>query len=563
MQLWQTAPSQAPLCRDSRTGVFHHAVESGSDSRAGAVRMPFRRLRGYNAPVDKDSGRRPVAGAVAATPSQRGDLNGDMTGHMNRRELLAGLAALGLTAIPLKAAAGGASVNILWRNGWAILNIGDIGHVPGALALLRHYIPEAAITLWAQHDLVFRGSSAERARFPDGVIDAGSVSRKVYPELQVVRGTVDEAGRGDNPELDAAIASADIMVIGSGAGVLQPLDLLRFHTRTKKPVGLFGVTTDSFNFTSFREGEASNDVKALRAASFVFTRERTSLRLLDGEDVDGPGGDLADNPRTTVNEAINRVPIGLDFGGVNKAFVPDTTFAFTARDEAAADRFMGAHALEEGKFVCFVPRHRWTPTGTPTRQGDSRDVYNAYYLGEDHDKLKVAITTYIRKTGHKVALVPETVYMTGKLGPLMRDGLPADVAGRVAVMEGYWMPDAAQSVYARAQAVVSIENHSPILAAAAGTPFVMVHQPEDSFKGDMFIDIGLGDWYIRDINTASGEDIARVLIGIVDDMPAARAKLGKAMEFVRERHRVGMLEVRRTLGLGPPEAAGYPERIYR
>jgi hypothetical protein len=47
------------------------------------------------------------------------------------------------------------------------------------------------------------------------------------------------------------------------------------------------------------------------------------------------------------------------------------------------------------------------------------------------------------------------------------------------------------------------------LPAAAGTPFVMVHQPEDSFKGDMFMDIGLGDWYVPDINRATGDDIAR------------------------------------------------------
>ena len=131
------------------------------------------------------------------------------------------------------------------------------------------------------------------------------------------------------------------------------------------------------------------------------------------------------------------------------------------------------------------------------------------------------------------------------------------------MMDRYWLPDAAQSLFARAQAVVSLENHSPLLAAAAGTPFAMVHLPEDSFKGDMFVDIGLGDWYVPDINGASGDDIARILMGIVSDMPAAGAKLAKAMAFVKERQRFGMMEVRRTLGLSSDGTTAFPEQVYR
>src|SRR5688500_13580361 len=72
---------------------------------------------------------------------------------MNRRELLARLAALGMVGLPTTATGQTRRLNILWRNAWAVVNIGDIGHVPGALALLRHYIPEAGVTLWAQQDL--------------------------------------------------------------------------------------------------------------------------------------------------------------------------------------------------------------------------------------------------------------------------------------------------------------------------------------------------------------------------------------------------------------------------
>jgi hypothetical protein len=404
---------------------------------------------------------------------------------------------------------------------------------------------------------------ARRARFPDGSVDAAIVSRKVMPGLKVVYGRLDASGRADNADLDAAVAAASVMVVGSGAGVNAGADLLRFQARTGKPIGIFGATTDSFNFTNFADGDASTDVQALRACRFVFTREQTSLRLMDGEDVDGPEGAIQDDPKTAVTETINRSPITVDLRAVKKAFVPDTTFAFAVRDDAAADAFMKAHGLAEGRFVCVVPRHRWTPNNLPTRQGESREAYNTLYAKADHDKLQVAITAYVRRTGNKVALVPETIYAMDVLGPWLKDGLPADVAGRVAVMDRFWLPDAAQSLFARAQAVVSIENHSPLLAAAAGTPFVMVHQPEDSFKGDMFVDIGLGDWYVPDINKATGDDIARVLMGIVSDLPAARSALARAMAFVKERQRFGMMEVRRTLGLPTDRTPELPDRVYR
>jgi len=100
---------------------------------------------------------------------------------MKRRELVQRLAALGLGPAPLALLAARPAPYILWRNGW---NTNNIGHVPGVLALLRRYIPEARVTLRAHNDLVLRGDIARRAGFADGAVDAGSVSRKVYPGLR-------------------------------------------------------------------------------------------------------------------------------------------------------------------------------------------------------------------------------------------------------------------------------------------------------------------------------------------------------------------------------------------
>src|SRR5687768_7099246 len=42
----------------------------------------------------------------------------------------------------------GRALRIVLRSSWQTVNIGDIGHTPGVLALLERHIPEAEVTLW-------------------------------------------------------------------------------------------------------------------------------------------------------------------------------------------------------------------------------------------------------------------------------------------------------------------------------------------------------------------------------------------------------------------------------
>ena len=63
---------------------------------------------------------------------------------MNRRELLASLAALGVVASPTTAMGQTRPLNILWRNGWAIVNIGDIGMYPARLRSCATTFPKPA-----------------------------------------------------------------------------------------------------------------------------------------------------------------------------------------------------------------------------------------------------------------------------------------------------------------------------------------------------------------------------------------------------------------------------------
>jgi hypothetical protein len=129
----------------------------------------------------------------------------------------------------------------------------------------------------------------------------------------------------------------------------------------------------------------------------------------------------------------------------------------------------------------------------------------------------------------KVFLVPEMTYAVSRLRALLFDGLPAEVKPRVAVLDRDWLTDEAAGVYARAAAVASFEQHSPIIAIANGTPAVLLRQPTDTRKGQMWRDIGLDDW-IFEIDRTTGAQVAERLLAIARDMPDARVVAERARE---------------------------------
>ncbi len=42
-------------------------------------------------------------------------------------------------------------------------------------------------------------------------------------------------------------------------------------------------------------------------------------------------------------------------------FGPDATFSTDVRNDQTANRFLSAHGLEHGKFLCCIPRYRKFP----------------------------------------------------------------------------------------------------------------------------------------------------------------------------------------------------------
>ena len=65
---------------------------------------------------------------------------------MNRRQFLASSLA-GAAAVSSGRAAD-APRRVLLRSSWQTVNIGDIAHTPGMLALLEKHRPADAVTLW-------------------------------------------------------------------------------------------------------------------------------------------------------------------------------------------------------------------------------------------------------------------------------------------------------------------------------------------------------------------------------------------------------------------------------
>ena len=364
---------------------------------------------------------------------------------------------------------------ILLRSSWQTVNIGDIAHTPGMLALLEKQRPEAEVTLWP--------SSVDRG--------VEKLLRNRFPRLKIAKSKAEQA---------AALADCDFFLHGSGPGLVG-IKELQLARQAGKPYGIGGITLNDYEIKSQRE--------LLAAAKFIFLRDTDSMRALQASGITGP-------------------LIG---------FGPDATFAIDLRDDPAAKALMQQHQMEPGKFLCAIPRLRWTPyweIHPETRKPIPEHIkVNAEFAENDHAKLREGITAWVRETKMRVLLTPEMTYQVPLLRTLIFDRLPDDVKPQVAFLDRYWLTAEACSVYAQAAAIVSMEQHSPIMGIAAGVPAVLVRQPTDTRKGRMWYDLKLADW-VFEIDQTSGAEIAVRLVQIGRDLPAARALAINARDYSQQ-----------------------------
>jgi polysaccharide pyruvyl transferase WcaK-like protein len=224
--------------------------------------------------------------------------------------------------------------------------------------------------------------------------------------------------------------------------------------------------------------------------------------------------------------------------GPEMGFGPDATFFLPNRNDASAQFYMESRKLEDRKFICIVPRSRYTPYHRihvriiwDREQTDRVIAENLKYAEEDHQKLREVIIRYVRETGNKVVLCPEMEYQTELYESYLYNPLPSDVKDHI-LMHPYWQPDDAASLYALAAVVVSAECHSPIIALVNGTPAIYVRQPSDTIKGHMYYDLKLDDW-IFEIEQTTGTHIADRVMEIVGDLDQSLDKVRLLNERVR------------------------------
>ncbi|WP_084442650.1 polysaccharide pyruvyl transferase family protein [Termitidicoccus mucosus] len=458
---------------------------------------------------------------------------------MNRRDFLTRAAlAAGAAALPLRALAEkccstakpGRAPCILLRGSWQSVNIGDIGHTPGAIQMIQRWLPEARFILWA-------GGTEHGAK---------EMLQRSFPDLRIVspvRGSdgrlrhastmLDKDGNPVAPGLAEAWEEADIMIHGSGSGFAARAQLAAFHRATGKPYGVLGTSIDpisGFGGDCDPEGGTLADLQTrieklprthldkqtrdiIDRAAFMFTRETMSRDYLRFQGA--------------------RTPI-LEFG-------PDTQFGMTLRDDARGDAYRESNNLPDGQFLCVIPRLRYTPYyeiyNRPRNETDRhRDAISDRSVESDHAKLREVITRYVRATDNRVMTCPEMTYQAPLAKRAVIDLLPDDVKKNVVWRSDYWLPDEAAAIYAKAQAVVSYDCHSPIIAITHGTPAFYVRQPTDTCKGEMYRDIGVADWLFEIDETTGGEIWSR-LETVLREPAKSRAYAAAAMSRVHKAQR--------------------------
>lgn len=404
---------------------------------------------------------------------------------MNRRQFL--MASLAAAAFPYVAHAQTAAPRrkILLRSSWQTVNIGDIAHTPGMLRLLEQYLPDCDVTLWP--------SSV------DNGVDQMLMKR--FPKLAIL--PKDGAAKAE------AFKTHDFLLHGSGPGIVGQASLIEWAEKTGKPYGIGGVTW----------GYTDAGLKVINGAKFAFFRDSVSLGL--------------------AKEKGATCPI-MEFG-------PDATFACDLVSDAPAAAWLKEVGLEDGKFMCCIPKLRNTPYWE-IKKGSKFDPKKHERNEEmkEHDiaPLRDAVVAVVTQTDKKILLCPEDASQMKLNKEMIYDKLPDDVKKKVVWREQYWLTDFAQSVYNRSAGLFGNEQHSPIMCIGHGIPAIVCRYKEQTSKGFMWKDIGLAEWLFDHDHDEAHKGLTPAVLAIANDPATAKAKaaMGKAVADDRMKRMMDVLK---------------------
>lgn len=386
--------------------------------------------------------------------------------------------------------------HILLRSGWQVENIGDIAHTPAMIALIEKYIPNAVVTFWPWYSYL-----------PDNEV---KMLQHRFPTMKLVRGLLDANGKASTKELETAIATADFFLHNSGPATIAWADAAAFKKITGKPFGVFGVTYGLYG---------TPEMDTLSEAAFVYFRDSVSLQKAKDAGVHAPV----------------------------MGFTPDAVFAIDVTDDNSAKVFLSANGLEDGKFLCCIPKQRHTPMWLHTRKNRPLDAVknarNEEMKEHDHLPLREAITAVVRNTDHKILICheDETEMIIGK--EWLLDKLPEDVKPRVVWLNRPWLTDEAISIYKRSAGLFGSEMHSPIMCIAFGIPAIVCRWEEQSSKGIMWRDIGLGKWLFDFDKEEEIKRFVPTVLAMAKNLKAAKSTALNAKKRADARHKETMKEV--------------------
>lgn len=409
---------------------------------------------------------------------------------MNRRHFLQSSL---FAAISASAADKGRAPRVVLRSSWQTVNIGDIGHTPGVLALLEKHLPEAEVRLWP-------------SKVDNGVAEMLAAR---FPKVKIINGAA----------VKQAFEECDFLLHGSGPSLVAQNDVEKWSKATGKPYGIYGITFNSQDSTSTKpsaDSSLAKTIQILSGAKFTYFRDSVSLEVAKKKGCTCPL---------------------MDFG-------PDGAFAVDLADDAKAEAFLKANGLEHGQFLCCIPRLRFTPYWTiPEKKAKPDPVKQARNDAmRDHDgkPLLDAIVKVIENTKLKILLCPEDKTQMAVAKEMLYDKLPESVKSRVVWRETYWLTNEALSTYRRSAGLFGHEMHSPIMCIGNGIPAIVCRWAEQTSKGLMWRDIGLGDW-LFDLD--KDDELARVadtVLAMAQDPEGSKAKAAKARDFVMNRFATSM-----------------------
>ena len=130
---------------------------------------------------------------------------------------------------------------------------------------------------------------------------------------------------------------------------------------------------------------------------------------------------------------------------------------------------------------------------------------------------------------------------------LLYDHLPRDVQTRVVWRPNYWLTGEAISVDTQSVGLFGNEMHSPIMCTGHTIPAIVCRWAEQTSKGTMWKDIGLGDWLFDTDNPSEVIKIVPAVLEIAKHPEQAKEKSKRARLYVQQRQRETMAVLRRSL----------------